>query len=135
MKKKVTFSENNDIYNIDNYDRTNDELTSAILDKERFLRRIKDFEEKYKLVYNKNILNKMSTKIEKDENLKSIYNKKILNKMTYCELCQTSIKNFKIHEKSNKHRRNINNFIVDFNYLDESNNINKTVKTYKTVKL
>ena len=41
---KVTFSRNTYIYEMDNYDRTNDELTSIILDKERFSRRIKDLE-------------------------------------------------------------------------------------------
>ena len=35
-KKKVTFAQNTNIFEMDNYDRTNDELTSMILDKERF---------------------------------------------------------------------------------------------------
>ena len=44
--KKVTFSQNNYIFEMDNYDRTNDELTSIILDKERFSRRRKGLEKK-----------------------------------------------------------------------------------------
>ena len=72
----------------------------------------------------KKISNKMST--NENKNVKNIFSS-IIN-MTYCEVCQTSIKNFKIHEKSNKHRKNINNFIIDFNYLDEPHITNKTVK-------
>ncbi|KAL7643706.1 UNVERIFIED_CONTAM: hypothetical protein RMT77_005704 [Armadillidium vulgare] len=143
-KKKVTFSQNNNIFEMDNYDRTNDELTSIILDKERFSRRIKDLEKKLapfliskmnnensKLTYNKKIYNKMvrsgneknskltynkkiynkMVRSEKVENSKLTYNKKIYNKMTTCEICNTNIKNFKIHEQSNKHIRNTNQLL------------------------
>src|ERR1044072_3667719 len=121
--KKVTFSQNNYIFEMDNYDRTNDELTSIILDKERFSRRIKNLEkilapfliskmnnENSKLTYNKKIYNKM-VRSEKVENSKFTYNKKIYNKMTTCQICNTNIKNFKIHEQSNKHIRNTNQLL------------------------
>ena len=71
-KKKVSFSQNNNIFEMDNYDRTNDELTSIILDKERFSRRIKDLEKKLAPFLKSKVNN---------ENLKSTYNKKIYNKM------------------------------------------------------
>src|SRR6201990_2339067 len=46
-----------------------------------------------------------------EKNSKLTYNKKIYNKMTACEICNTNIKNFKIHEQSNKHIRNTNQLL------------------------
>ena len=81
-KKKVTFSQNNNIFEMDNYDRTNDELTSIILDKERFSRRIKDLEKKKLAPFLKSKVN--------NENPKFIYNKKIYNKMARSEKVENS---------------------------------------------
>src|ERR1700755_2035022 len=67
-------------------------------------------EQNLKSTYNKKIYNKM-VKSENEQNLKSTYNKKIYNKMATCEICNTNIKNFKIHEKSNKHFRNTNQLL------------------------
>ena len=54
---------------------------------------------------------------ESAENRKSIYNKKIYNKMNTCEICQTNIK--KNHEGSNKHKRNINQLLLNNNYFND----------------
>src|ERR1044072_5237292 len=67
-------------------------------------------EKNSKLTYNKKIYNKM-VRSEKVENSKLAYNKKIYNKMTTCEICNTNIKNFKIHEQSNNNIRNTNQLL------------------------
>ena len=42
--------------------------------------------------------------------------------MVTCKICNTEIKNFKIHEKSNKHKRNINQSLLDLDYFNDKNN-------------
>ena len=42
--------------------------------------------------------------------------------MVTCKICNTNIQNFKIHEKSNKHKRNINQSMLDFDYFNDKNN-------------
>ena len=72
---------------------------------------------KRKSIYNK-FYKKMNNNVS-DKNRKSIYNKKFYKKMGYCEICQIIIRNFKIHEKSNKHKRNINQLLLNNNYFGE----------------
>ena len=72
---------------------------------------------------------------EKAENSKLTYNKKIYNKMTTCEICNTKIKNFKIHVRSNKHMKNTNQSLLNLNYFDDKKKLcsmcNKSVLNLK----
>src|ERR1700755_1501395 len=78
-KKKVSFSQNNCIFEMDNYDRTNDELTSIILNQQRFSTRIKVLEEKLIPILKSKV--EKIKKFKNNKNPKLTYNKKIYNKM------------------------------------------------------
>src|SRR6201990_1811172 len=70
-----------------------------------------------------------------EQNPKMTYNKKIYNKMTTCEICNTEIKNFKIHVRSNKHMKNTNQSLLNLNYFDDKKKLcsmcNKSVLNLK----
>ncbi|CAF2099008.1 unnamed protein product, partial [Rotaria magnacalcarata] len=59
---------------------------------------------------------------EQDQNETKYYNKKnpiIKETMkVHCEICNVDVKYFKVHEKSNKHQRNINNLLLNPNYFE-----------------
>ena len=103
MTKKVSFNDNIKTIFVDKYIIPY-EYSLSLLDKERFRQRILQFEEKYKLIYNKKFYNKMIS--SKNKEIKIIFSS-IIN-MTRCKVCHINIKNFKIHERSNKHFRNTN---------------------------
>ena len=130
MTKKVSFNDNIKTIFVDKYIIPY-EYSLSLLDKERFRQRILQFEEKYKLIYNKKFYNKMIS--SKNKEIKIIFSS-IIN-MTRCEVCHINIKNFKIHERSNKHMKNTNQSLLNLNYFNDKKKLcsfcNKSVLNLK----